>query len=37
MFLAPDGFRPVAGTSRIGDVELETISKPIQVDPSWSI
>jgi len=30
MFLAPDGFRPVAGTSRIGDVELETISKPIQ-------
>lgn len=31
MFLAPDGFRPVSGTSRIGDVELETISKPIQV------
>lgn len=30
IFLAPDGFRPVAGTSRIGDVELETISKPIQ-------
>ena len=30
MFLAPDGFRPVAGTSRIGDVELETVSKPIQ-------
>ena len=30
MFLAPDGFRPVSGTSRIGDVELETISKPIQ-------
>ena len=30
MFLAPDGFRPVAGTSRIGDVELETISKSIQ-------
>jgi len=27
IFLAPDGFRPVAGTSRIGDVELETISK----------
>jgi len=30
MFLAPDGFRPVAGTSRIGDVELETVSKSIQ-------
>lgn len=30
MFLAPDGLRPVAGTSRIGDVELETISKSIQ-------
>ena len=29
-FLAPDGIRPVAGTSRIGDVELETISKSIQ-------
>lgn len=30
LFLSPDGFRPVAGTSRIGDVELETISKSIQ-------
>ena len=30
LFLAPDGLRPVAGTSRIGDVELETVSKPIQ-------
>ena len=30
VFLAPDGFRPVAGTSRIGDVELETISQPIK-------
>jgi len=30
IFLAPDGLRPVAGTSRIGDVELETVSKPIQ-------
>ena len=30
MFLAPDGLRPVAGTARIGDVELETVSKPIQ-------
>lgn len=31
MFLSPDGFRPVAGTSRIGDVELETVSKAMQV------
>ena len=31
LFLAADGFRPVAGTSRIGDVELETVSKAIQV------
>jgi hypothetical protein len=30
VFLAPDGLRPVAGTSRIGDVELETISKQVQ-------
>jgi len=30
VFMAPDGLRPVAGTSRIGDVELETISKSIQ-------
>ena len=30
LFLAPDGLRPVAGTSRIGDVELETVSKSIQ-------
>lgn len=30
VFLAPDGLRPVAGTSRIGDVELQSISKPIQ-------
>lgn len=30
VFLAPDGLRPCASTSRIGDVELETISKPIQ-------
>lgn len=30
VFLAPDGLRPVAGTSRIGDVEIETISKPVQ-------
>lgn len=30
LFLAPDGLRPVAGTARIGDVELETVSKAIQ-------
>jgi len=30
IFLAPDGFRTVAGTARIGDVELGTISKAIQ-------
>lgn len=29
IFLAPDGFRPIAGTSKIGDVQLETLSKPI--------
>lgn len=31
IFLSPEGFRPVAGTSRIGDVELSTLSKAIQV------
>lgn len=31
IFLSPEGFRPVAGTSRIGDVELSTISKAIQI------
>ena len=30
LFLGPDGFRPVAGTDKIGDVELQTISKQIQ-------
>ena len=30
IFLSQDGFRPVSGTNRIGDVELETISKDIQ-------
>jgi hypothetical protein len=30
IFLGPDGFRPIAGTSKIGDVQLETISKEIQ-------
>jgi len=30
IFLAKDGLRTVAGTERIGDVELGTISRPIQ-------
>ena len=30
IFLAPDGLRTVAGTARIGDVELGTISSNIQ-------
>ena len=30
IFLGPDGLRTVAGTSRIGDVELGTISKNVQ-------
>lgn len=30
IFLSPDGFRPVAGTSRIGDVELGTLSEQIR-------
>jgi hypothetical protein len=30
LFLGPDGFRPVAGTAKIGDVELETVSKRVQ-------
>jgi len=30
LFLGPDGFRPIAGTSNIGDVQLETLSKKIQ-------
>lgn len=29
-FLGPDGIRPIGGTDRIGDVELETISRDIQ-------
>ena len=28
--MGPDGLRPISGTDRIGDVELETISKSIQ-------
>ena len=30
IFLAPDGLRTIAGTDRIGDVELGTISKKVQ-------
>ena len=30
IFLAPDGLRTIAGTERIGDVELGTVSKQIQ-------
>ena len=30
IFLAPDGLRTIAGTARIGDVELGTISQSIQ-------
>ena len=30
IFLAPDGVRPVSATDRIGDIELATLSKPIQ-------
>jgi len=30
IFLAPDGIRPVSGTDRIGDIELSTLSKPVQ-------
>ena len=30
VFLGPDGLRTVAGTDKIGDVDLGTISKPIQ-------
>jgi hypothetical protein len=29
LFIAPDGFRPIAGTDKIGDVQLETVSKQI--------
>lgn len=31
LFLAPDGFRPVSATSKIGDIQLETVSKKIQI------
>lgn len=30
IFLAPDGLRTVAGTARIGDVELGTVSGPVK-------
>ena len=30
VFLAPDGIRTVAGTARIGDIELGTVTKAIQ-------
>ena len=30
LFLAPDGIRTIAGTTRIGDIELGTVSKAIQ-------
>lgn len=30
IFLGPDGLRTIAGTEKIGDVELGTISKPVQ-------
>lgn len=29
IFLAPDGFRPISGTSKIGDVQLEVLSKSV--------
>ena len=29
IFLAPDGIRPIGGTNKIGDVNLETVSKKI--------
>ena len=30
VFLGPDGLRTIAGTDKIGDVDLGTISKPVQ-------
>ena len=30
IFLGPDGLRTVAGTARIGDVEIGTISRAVQ-------
>lgn len=30
LFLSPDGIRPVSATDRIGDIELGTLTKPVQ-------
>ena len=30
LFLSPDGIRPISATDRIGDIEIATVSKPIQ-------
>lgn len=30
LFLSPDGMRPISATDRIGDIEIATVSKPIQ-------
>lgn len=30
LFLSPDGIRPISATARIGDIELATLSKPVQ-------
>ena len=30
LFLSPDGIRTFAGTARIGDVELSSVSRQIQ-------
>ena len=30
IFLSPDGIRPVSATDRIGDIELGTLTKPVQ-------
>lgn len=30
LFLGPDGIRPVSATDRIGDIELGTVSRPVQ-------
>lgn len=32
IYLSQDGFRPISGTDKIGDVELETVSRAIQSD-----
>lgn len=29
IFMAPDGFRPISGTDKIGDIQLEVVSKNI--------